>query len=199
MNYSESGKLGYLKSKRAMENHTLGLIKDAKERHKDKGKRCLNCKKEIPYDKRKNKFCNCSCAAQYNNLGITRNPKKSRICKGCGGVIDKKGCYYCSKCFEQGRHIKIIPFDKLKTDQRRKKRILIERGNVCEICHNEKWMGKDIPLVLDHIDGNSDNNSKDNLRLVCGNCDMQLPTYKSKNKGKGRAFRRVRYSEGKSY
>lgn len=26
----------------------------------------------------------------------------------------------------------------------------------------------------------------DNLRLVCGNCDMQLPTYKSKNKNSDR-------------
>jgi len=38
-----------------------------------------------------------------------------------------------------------------------------------------------------------------NLRLVCGNCDMLLPTYKSKNKGNGRHNRRKRYAEGKSY
>jgi len=53
--------------------------------------------------------------------------------------------------------------------------------------------------VMDHIDGNADNNSLDNFRLVCGNCDMQLPTYKNKNKGNGRAWRRKRYAEGKSY
>jgi hypothetical protein len=80
-----------------------------------------------------------------------------------------------------------------------KRRILLERGNTCEICGNTEWMDKPIPLVLDHIDGNSSNNTKENLRLVCGNCDMQLPTYKSKNKGNGRAFRRQRYSGGKSY
>ena len=50
------------------------------------------------------------------------------------------------------------------------------------ICGQTEWMGKPIPLVLDHIDGNSDNFKLTNLRLVCGNCDMQLPTYKSKNK-----------------
>ena len=49
------------------------------------------------------------------------------------------------------------------------------------------------------MNGDSENCALDNLRLVCGNCDMQLPTYKSKNRGKGRAWRRRRYAEGKSY
>ncbi|MGD0664878.1 MAG: HNH endonuclease, partial [Rhabdochlamydiaceae bacterium] len=69
----------------------------------------------------------------------------------------------------------------------------------CHICQNNTWMGKPIGLILDHIDGDHANNSIENLRLVCGNCDMQLPTYKSKNRGKGRAFRRDRYAKGMSY
>lgn len=62
-----------------------------------------------------------------------------------------------------------------------------------------RWNNKDIVLILDHIDGNPDNNNPSNLRLVCPNCDSQLPTFKSKNKGNGRAYRRLRYKEGKSY
>ena len=42
------------------------------------------------------------------------------------------------------------------------------------------------------------NNIISNLRLVCPNCDSQLPTYKNRNKGNGRHSRRVRYSKGKS-
>ncbi len=69
----------------------------------------------------------------------------------------------------------------------------------CHICQNDTWMEKPIGLILDHIDGDHANNSIENLRLVCGNCDMQLPTYKSKNRGKGRAFRRERYAKEMSY
>ena len=54
-------------------------------------------------------------------------------------------------------------------------------------------------MELEHNDGNSQNNSLDNLSLICPNCHSQTPTYKGANKGNGRHYRRVRYAEGKSY
>ena len=54
-------------------------------------------------------------------------------------------------------------------------------------------------VALEHIDGDSTNNRLETLRLVCPNCDSQLPTFKARNRGKGRAWRRQRYADGKSY
>ena len=42
-----------------------------------------------------------------------------------------------------------------------------------------------IPLIVDHIDGNYRNILDTNLRLICPNCDAQLSTYKGRNRGRG--------------
>ena len=71
--------------------------------------------------------------------------------------------------------------------QRYKKYFLEEQEHKCAICGcTDNWNGKSLMFVLDHIDGNSDNNNRDNLRLVCPNCDSQLDTFKSKNKNSAR-------------
>ncbi len=49
------------------------------------------------------------------------------------------------------------------------------------------------PLEIDHIDGNSENNQEDNLVLLCPNCHALTPTYKNKNLGNGRLWRKQKY------
>ena len=80
-----------------------------------------------------------------------------------------------------------------------KKYLAETRGDKCEICGLKEWQEKPITLTMDHIDGNSSNNVIPNLRLICPNCDSQLPTFKGRNKGNGRHSRKMRYAEGKSY
>ncbi len=75
-----------------------------------------------------------------------------------------------------------------------------QQGGCCAICEmKSEWNGTALTLVIDHIDGDSTNNRRENLRLVCPNCDSQLPTYKARNRGNGRHYRRVRYAAGQSY
>lgn len=52
----------------------------------------------------------------------------------------------------------------------------------CNNCGGTHWMGQDIPLELEHKDGNHHNNSLDNLELLCPNCHAQTSTYRGKNK-----------------
>ena len=44
-----------------------------------------------------------------------------------------------------------------------------------------KWNKKELLLELDHIDGNKNNNIKENLRWLCPNCHSQTSTFRSKN------------------
>lgn len=51
----------------------------------------------------------------------------------------------------------------------------------CFNCKLEHWLENPIPLELDHIDGNSENNNLVNLRLLCPNCHALTATYRGKN------------------
>ena len=67
-----------------------------------------------------------------------------------------------------------------------KKRLLAEGifEHKCYSCENTEWMGKSIPLELEHINGCHKDNSLENLTLLCPNCHAQTDTYRGKNVGK---------------
>ena len=64
------------------------------------------------------------------------------------------------------------------------------RGPKCEICQIQNtWQNKPMTLIIDHKDGNAGNNSPNNLRLLCPNCNSQTDTFSGRNKGYGRQSR----------
>jgi hypothetical protein len=171
-------------------------------------KKCKNCNIELTRKEQK-KFCSRSCSTTFNNKKLgrrTRKIPKEQSCFLCKDKIEdnKNIRKYCSKeCHRlnewNDRKAKIIETGIEKSTWVAKRYLKEVNGIKCSICGIDEWCGQVVPLVMDHIDGNSENNKIDNLRLVCGNCDMQLPTYKSKNKNSGRHYRRQRYKDGKSY
>ena len=113
---------------------------------------CLNCNKEIL---NKRKFCTSKCSAEYKH--------KESYMKFYEGDGDYSNGYYSPKNFKDF--------------------FLEEQNNKCAICGIEPiWMNKILIFVLDHIDGDCSNNKRNNLRLICPNCDSQTNTFKSKTK-----------------
>lgn len=49
---------------------------------------------------------------------------------------------------------------------------------------------KRVPIQLEHIDGNSDNNKLKNCKILCPNCHSLTPTFGALNKGNGRTIRK---------
>ena len=66
--------------------------------------------------------------------------------------------------------------------------LLLEANYACTDCGWDKRHPSDgLPLVtIDHIDGNSYNGYRGNLKVLCPNCHSLTPTYGYRNKGNGR-------------
>jgi hypothetical protein len=200
MTHSEAGKLGAKKTKQLW-----------RTRYEKKPNYCTKCLKKLPYEKRKNKFCNNSCAASFNNLGKVKNFKKGtysklhpKVCQNCSNKFFGRAKKYCSLKCSQDFHWK-KSLERIETTGNfwninvAKKYLSKKFGYKCSECGICEWQGKRLSLILDHIDGNPYNSLIGNLRLLCPNCDSLTPTFKGKNKGNGRYSRRQRYQEGKSF
>lgn len=203
MNRVEAGRLGWDKIKErtlAIRSQNSKAIRDL---YKEQPKKCLRCTDEIPFEKRRNRFCTHSCAAAWTNR---KREVKVRACEVCGQLLKRAASKFCSNACQAVMRWKVCKAEILSSKRivsgnpQIARRYLMEtNGRRCVKCKITEWQGQPTPLVLDHIDGNSDNWALINLRLLCPNCDAQTPTYKAKNRGNGRFSRRERYRLGQSY
>jgi len=139
-------------------------------------------------------FCSRSCATKFNN---TKSPKRKKIsgtftnCLNCNKEFYfytnvSYGKYCCTKCGHEHRKI-IDTIPRIERGECRmsvtlRKYLAEKRGDKCEICNTKNWNNKPLSLHVDHIDGNSDNNTPENLRLLCPNCHSQTETFCGRNK-----------------
>ena len=175
---------------------------------------CAFCKKVIsvptggkPSSARKKKYCNHSCAGRASAAARRKPPKPPRPCVRCGKPIKQYGVKFCSRqC--TGLHLFERVAEQIEKSgdctphgvRTAKRYLLHKRSHKCEICGRKTWRGKPIPIVMDHINGNSDDGRLENLRLLCSNCNSQTDTFTGKNYGNGRHLRRKKHQAGyKSY
>ena len=127
-----------------------------------KKKYCLNCGKELPNTAKK--YCSISCQHDYEYKQWIEGWKQgtNNAIKGNWGQLSN--------------HLRRYIFEKF--------------GNKCCKCgwgETNPYTGT-IPLEIDHIDGNYENNSEENLQLLCPNCHSLTETYRGANRGKGRGI-----------
>jgi len=147
------------------------------------------------------KYCGSSCAAYINNL---QRPRRTPQCLVCNNFTKRLVYKYCSlKCqsthrynqyidrWKQGLETGVIGITTKTISAHLRRYLQNKYGDKCSVCG---WNQKNpttnvVPLEIDHVDGNADNNVEENLRLICPNCHSLSSNFRNLNKGHGRAWR----------
>lgn len=136
--------------------------------------------------------------------------KQKFVCQNCGNErigINSTGTYCNNRCQQEHAATKRIN-EWLQTGvgsthagaKWLREYLLTQQEHRCDICKNpDVWQNHKLVFVLDHINGDSSNSSRENLRLICPNCDSQTSTFKGRNRGHGRHTRKLRYANNQSY
>lgn len=194
MNRSEAGKLGAEAARETQVKHKA----DRRAQYALSPSYCSECLVPLSFEKRGDKFCSRSCAVTQHNRVSPKRMRTRPMCP-CGKLPTAQN-KWCETCITTGvSRNRITSPEQARTAGALRRYLLRTRGHICQSCFRTAWEGAPIPLETEHVDGNSENNGEENLKLLCPNCHALTPTFKAKNKGHGRFARRERYAAGKSY
>lgn len=199
MNKAEAGSLG---GKATSITRKL-LAKERREQYLERPNRCAKCKNLLSYDKRKNTYCSHSCAASCTNKGVLRTTRVDRFCFNAGcteTIIAASINKYCSrKCSKQGLRQEIVEkwlsapeglknLDSNSAIALHIKGLAEYKCTLCGWAKINRHTGR-VPVQIHHVDGNPENNTIENLQVLCPNCHALTQSYKGANRGKGRKNR----------
>ena len=118
---------------------------------------------------------------------------KSNVCINCGKPIDSRNQYCNNTCYAE--HQRYLYIERWKNGEETgtigkddiataiKWYIKNKYNNTCQICgwnQINPYTGL-VPLQIHHIDGDCQNNSEDNLQLLCPNCHSLTENFGSRN------------------
>ena len=171
--------------------------------------KCEKCDKDHDGSFGSGRFCSRSCS----NSRVRTEETKNKISKGVNIWIKEHGRGTSlqtekrkKEFIEAGKRatqiwreknlkeLMSVDFESLKFDRMRK-RILIEQDYKCIKCGLNEWMGKPLPLEIDHKDGDHHNNSRKNVEALCPNCHSLTSTWRGRNKNRGQKKKKQKITD----
>jgi hypothetical protein len=140
-------------------------------------KQCPKCNKE---HKNTGSYCSRSCA---NSREWSKEINESRSSKLAGKTAVRSNPEQWKANIKKTRLEKYnaTPFAELGMENRRR-RVFEEQNYCCNKCGINEWQGFKISLELEHKDGNTMNNVRENLEGLCPNCHSITDTWRGRNK-----------------
>jgi len=167
---------------------------------------CLQCNNKFKYLKssRPRKFCSHLCSNKYYGDSRRKYPE-TKNCLNCNKSINGWKVRFCSKSCNHKFVNDKLEKEWLKGDLTNsitesglipcfiEKYIWKKYNNKCADCEWSKVnpINNKSPLHIHHIDGNSQNNKENNLKLLCPNCHSLTPNFGRFNKNGTRGKRRL--------
>jgi hypothetical protein len=131
---------------------------------------------------------------------VKESESRNQVLKKLGLLRNGNNSNMIRRCIEEYNidtsHFKLHKIDVNTYVKYDLKDLLVEKSNItssklkdklykeglkerkCVLCgQDENWRGKHMSLILDHINGVSDDNRLENLRIVCPNCNATLETH----------------------
>jgi len=152
-------------------------------------KKCKLCSKEFEPVKGLVNFCSVSCAntrifSQKTKDKISYALKNSeKFLKSERDKLIKKEKFRISIAETWDKKILAADLSSLKYESLRK-RIILEQNKCCNKCTLNEWLGQPMIFELEHKDGNTKNNNRENLEALCPNCHSQTEFWRGRNKNK---------------
>lgn len=155
-------------------------------------KRCEHCDLEFLAvgPRKENRFCSHSCSAKFNNPR-KKTKRPVHTCHGCGELTHNNK--FCTQGCEQktNRQSKVeqwldgsnVSDGVLKWTVR--KYLFATQNSKCIKCgwSERNQQTNNVPLELNHIDGDHTNNTVINIELICPNCHSLTSNFRALNRG----------------
>lgn len=147
---------------------------------------CENCLEEHSGNYGSGRFCSSRCARSFSTKDKRKeiSEKVSKSLKGRKPVNAGSPCSEEKKQKSRETWIKKFldsDFESLGFGTQRKI-VIYQQDYACNKCAVKEWFGHQIVLEVDHINGISDDNRRENLEALCPNCHSITGTWRGRNK-----------------
>lgn len=144
------------------------------------------CNKQAKFAFKNGKFCcnntphNCSSVKLRNSNSLKLSYQTGRL-KNKKVSEATKAKISASTKITMNRLSDLRSWDSLKISGK-KIRVRKEQNYKCKRCDLDEWFNEKLIIEIDHIDGDTDNNIRENLVGLCPNCHSLTPTWRGRNK-----------------